>query len=116
MYKSYKENIIEESSTLHKALFGFRIHPHQNLEVTLKKHEYLGLLNFIRKLNDEDDLRYMRSDAYNGIRTINKIRDKIDMGIAPPKYKNITVNDCDLTIDWFKNVCIKEINARLKEI
>lgn len=116
--------IIEESSTFNKALMGFRIHPHQNLEETLKKHEYQGYLNFINKIKDPDDLKYLRTDVWQGIHTIEKIKEIIaDDG---SKYKNrdknkyvkagITVKDCELTVKWSKEVLLETIKTRLKEL
>lgn len=103
---------------LNRITMGAKIHPHQNLDETLKKHEYPGLLNFANKQKDIDDLKYLRSDANSGLRTIDKIKKAIQEKDEKNKYVKlgITVRDCDLTIKWFKNTYIPAINKRLKEL
>lgn len=101
-----------------QAVMGYKIHPHQNLEETLKKHEYPGILNFAKKQKDIGDLKYLRQDAYIGIKTVEKIKIKIQDNDTKNKYvkAGITIKDCDLTIKWFKEVYIKAINDKIKEL
>lgn len=96
---------------------GFKIHPHQNLDVTLKKHEYPGYINFIKKVKDKKGLDYLARDINTGINTIKKIIEKMENG-KDTKYssKGITVKDCQLTIDWFQNVAKKAVSDRKKEL
>jgi hypothetical protein len=121
-----------ESSTLNRATFGFKVYPHQTLVETIKKHEYPGYLNFIKKCKNKSDLQYLRKDAYQGINTISKIRERIktieDEGQSArtknyyraikSKYidKGIKVRDCDLTIEWYENVVLEEITNQLKKL
>jgi hypothetical protein len=96
---------------------GFKIHPHQNLDVTLKKHEYPGFINFIKKQKNIEDLNYIGRDINTGINTIKKIIEKMENG-KDTKYssKGITVKDCQLTIEWFQNVTKKAVSNRKKEL
>jgi hypothetical protein len=116
-----KGQVIKEGS-FNRVMMGFKIHPKQKLEETLKKHKYQGYLNLVNKTKDDDDLRYLRNDTWQCIRTIEKIKEIIaDNG---SKHKNrdnnkyvkagITVKDCDLTVKWFKDVVLKTISEKLK--
>lgn len=126
-----KDNILNEAlvqyfeeGKISKITMGFRIHPHQDLVETLKKHEYPGYLNFVNKCKDIDDLKYLRQDTHQGINTIKRIREIIaDDGT---KYKNrdnskyvkagITTKDCDLTIKFYTDKVLPAITARIKEL
>jgi hypothetical protein len=112
------DEILTEGS-LNRATMGLRIKPHQNLDETLKKHEYSGLLNFALKQKNIDDLRYLRADAYVGIKQIEKVKKAIQEKNINNKYVkegNIKIKDCDLTIKWFKNKYIPAISERIKEL
>ena len=102
---------------LKQIFMGLSIRPHQNIDVTLKKHEYPGYLNYIKKCKDIDDLKYLRRDISQGINTINTIMSKIEKG-TDTKFskKGITVKDCKATIKWFEDVARKTINDRIKEL
>ena len=112
------EILNEGDYTFGQAIMGFRISPHQNLDKTLKTHQYPGMLNLVKKLKKVEDLQYLRKDTNQGISTIQTIREKIKEGDPSNKWvkKGITVQDCNLTIKWFKEVLLKEISNRIKEI
>lgn len=108
------DDILEEGK-LNRVFMGFKIHPHQKLEVTLKKHEYHGYINLIKKQKDIEDLNYIGRDISTSINTIKKIMEKIKNG-TDTKYsdKGITVKDCEATIKYFKTVARKAISDRKK--
>ena len=131
--KKYADEDIKALSegALNRVTMGFRISPHQNADVTLKKHEYRGFLNLIKKTNDIDDLKYLRNDIHQGINLFSRIGERIDKcnklgkcnetktyydGIKK-KYidKGITSKDCEETIKWFKEVALAECNRKIKE-
>lgn len=120
LYDSLLEMVIvDEASWLYKATLGFKIKPHQNLDETLKKHEYPGFLKLCKEAKDIEVVHYLRQDISVGISTIKKIRERINNGDSRVKKftdKGITVKDCDLTIDWFETVCRKALNERAKEL
>lgn len=133
LWDSLMEMVIDESSTLHRATFGFRIKNRQNLDVTLKKHSYMGYMDFLKTIKDLDDINYMRQDINITINTIKTIRDRIEkinrLGENDPAVRNyvknikskyidkgITVKDCDQTIEWFETDCRKALNDRAKEL
>lgn len=109
---------------------GFKIHPKQDLIETLKKHSYEGFLNLVKKTNKIDDLVYLRKDTNTVFPTIKKISERItkckklgECKETQSYYKNIkkkyidnniTEKDCELTIKWFKEVLIAEINKKIK--
>lgn len=117
---------------LNQLSMGFKIHPKQKLEETLKKHTYEGFLNLVKKTKKAEDLEYLRKDVYTVIPTIKKISERIinckklgECKETQSYYKNIkkkyldkgiNEKDCELTIKWFKEVVIYEINRKIKEI
>lgn len=130
-------NHIEESSIMNEGFWnqlsmGIKIKPHQTLDVTLKKHSYEGFLNLIRSTKKVEDLKYLRNDVHICINTIKTISARIDKcnklgecketasyykGIKKMYIdKGITAEDCNKTILWFKEVCIKEINQKIKSL
>lgn len=127
----YGNKFLQESA-LNKITMGFKIKPHQNIDETFKKHKYEGLLNFAKKCNDIDDLKYLQKDLSISMHTFAKIRDRIVLCVKKGEcketqayYKNIkkkyidndiSAKDIDLTIEWFKNVYSKEISKRIKEL
>ena len=134
LYNSLLEMVmVDEASWLDKVTLGFKIKPHQNLDETLKKHEYPGFLKVCKEAKDIEVVHYLRQDINIGLNDIKSIRDRIDkinkLGDDHPQVKNyvkgikskyidkgITVKDCDLTIDWFETVCRKALNERAKEL
>lgn len=111
------EKVIEEG-TFNQVIMGFKIHPHQNLEQTLKVHKYPGYINLINKINNKDDLDYIRKDINQGIRTIEKIKEKIISKDQSNKYVKlgITEKDCNETIKWFDTVAKKAISDKIKSL
>lgn len=116
---------------LNRVTMGFQIKNHQNLDVTLKKHSYPGYLELIKKQNNIEDLKYLRSDVNISINLVKNIKQRIekvkkygDCGETHRYYKKIneyiqkgiTVRDCDLTLKWFKEICLKEISKKIKEL
>ena len=116
---------------LNQVAMGFKIKPHQNLDETLKKHEYPGYLNLVKSCKKVEDLEYLRKDL--NLNTFNIIKDRIEAvnkyGVDAPETKRfgknikkmyidkgITVKDCDATIKWFKDVVRPAITARIKEL
>lgn len=113
-----KSREIFNEYSIGQVFMGLKIHPHQNLDKTLKTHQYPGFLNFVKKTNKIEDLNYLRQDVHQGINDINKIKNKIKNKDQSNKWvkKGITVKDCDLTIQWFKEVVLKEISNKIKEL
>lgn len=121
----YDDNgeIIQEGS-INRVFMGLKIHPHQDIIETLKKHEYQGYLNLIKKQKDIEDLRYIRSDIYSGIKLCEKAKDIIqDDGTKYPNRENskyikagITTKDCDLTIKWWREIALKAVSEKMKEL
>lgn len=121
-----------EEGFLNQLTMGLQIKPHQDLATSLKKHEYPGFLNLIKKTNNIDDLKYLRNDINTGISMINRITERITKcnklgevnetksyykGINK-KYisKGITEKDCEKYVKWLKEVCKPEITKRIKEL
>jgi len=75
---SEQEEILINEGYFSQVTMGLKIHPHQNIDVTLKKHSYPGYLNFIRKCKKKEDLDYLRRDVYQGKTEFLKIRDRIE--------------------------------------
>ena len=132
------EDSIEEYNTRkslqesNKVILGFRIHPHQNLDETFKKHQYLGYLNFIKTKADKNDIEYLRKDLNIGLKDMQKIRNRI---AAIEKYgdneethnyykgikskyidKGISVKDVDATIKWYQDNIPQALSDRKKEL
>ena len=107
-----------EEGAFNQVIMGFKIHPHQNLEQTLKAHKYPGYLNLINKTNNKDDLYYIRNDINQGIRTIEKIKEKIISKDQSNKYVKLGISekDCDETIKWFDTVAKKAISDKIKSL
>lgn len=128
----YGDNIfILNENYFDRVFVGFKIKPHQNLDETLKKHEYPGYLNYINNCTKLDVLEDFRQDNNIGTEQIKKIRDRISKcqngetkenknyykGIKKMYIdKGITVKDCDLTIKWFNDIVKPAINAKIKEL
>jgi hypothetical protein len=115
--KERESYTVLDEGKIGRIFMGLKIHPHQNLDVTLKKHEYPGFINFIKKQKDIEDLNYIARDINTGINTIKKIIEKMEND-KDTKYssKGITVKDCQLTIEWFQNVAKKAVSNRKKEL
>lgn len=121
---------IHESSTLHKAFLGFKIKPHQNLWESAKKHSYPGFLEFVKKCNDVDDLKYLLKDTSTAYPALNKMADKLDDAKKNPAPddrgyravkkefidRGITGDDIRKYCDWLKNVWTPACKDRIKEL
>ena len=116
LYNALMEMVIDESSTLNRATFGFKIKPHQNLDETLKKHEYPGLINFYKTIKDLDDINYMRNDINSAISYCEKCKAGTIPKAKEFAAKGITTKDYDATINWYKTVAKKALNDRAKEL
>lgn len=120
---------LEESN---KALIGFKIKPHQNIDETFKKHFYQGYLDFIKNKADISDIDYLRKDYQQGLATFKRIKERIEKveklgdcsetskyykGIKS-KYidKGITSKDVEATIKWYTNNIPKALNDRKAEL
>ena len=133
----YKLILSLESSILSEGFFsqvimGFKVHPHQNIDETFRKHKYEGLLNLAKRTKKLEDLKYLRQDANSGVRMFTKIKTRIEScskhglnddtenyykGIKKDYLdKGITAKDVQLTIDWFNNAYIKYLNERIEEV
>jgi len=127
----YENCIFLNEGFINQAFMGLRIHPHQNIDETFKKHKYEGYLNLINRTKKLDDLIYIRKDIYLGLSTFKKVGDRIEKcsklgecdetknyykGIKK-KYldKGITYKDVELTIKWFKEVALKTLNEKIKK-
>ena len=134
IYEDKTEDYIErlQLTESNKVIMGFKIHPHQNLDETLKKHSYEGYLNFIKNKADLSDIEYIRKDYQLGLNTMKKIRNRMDLinkeGLSnntkkyykgiKSKYidKGITINDIDSTIKWYENNIPNALSVRKKEL
>lgn len=116
LYNSLMEMVLDESSTLNRATFGFKIHPHQNIDKTLKKHEYPGLLKFYSTIKDMDDIKYMRNDLNSAINYCKKCKEGKYPKAKEFAKKGITDKDYDATIKWYETVARKALNDRAEEI
>lgn len=124
---SYEDNgdVILEGK-FNRVTMGFQIKPKQDFITTLKKHQHPGYINLINKQKNIEDLKYLRQDCHVFIGSINKLRDKLinkDMSgmvnyVKMEKFnqEGVTVKDCDLTIKWFKEVALKRMSEKIKEI
>ena len=110
-----------------KVFMGAEIHPHQNYDETLKKHEYPGYLKYIQTRKYLSDLNYIRQDLNSAITfyaNLKKIYSEYKRG---NKYQDNTVckkldkagvdiKDFDPTIKFFKTTCRDAITERIKEL
>ena len=131
MYLSHYKSL-NESSTLHRATFGLKIKPHQDLVTSFKLHRYQGYLDFINSLDDPDDLKYMRQDINMGLNQFDLIAERIDkcqkLGLCKEtkKYydgiykmyisKGVTSKDVMAYKKFLTNECAPAVAKRLKEI
>ena len=128
----YKDCIFLNEGFINQTFMGLKIHPHQNIDETFKKHKYEGYLNLINRTKKVNGLEYIRKDIYLGISQFKKIGERIEKcsrlgecdetknyynGIKK-KYldKGITTKDVELTIKWFREVALKTLNERIKKI
>lgn len=122
-------------STLGKITIGLKVKPAQDLVTSFKKHSHPGLMNALKSCKDADDVRYMKKDISNSIRTLEIISQRVkyfsthdpdpedETEIKICKYirkhyidKGVKYTDVDAYAKWLKDKFIPACNSRLKEL
>ena len=123
--------INEKVSNLRKAALALKVKPRQDLAESAKKGSYPGLLNLVNKLDNIEDLEYLKEDAktlrsYTGI-IIERI-ESCKKGKGPDNFKyynkikklyldkNVNAKDIQRYEKWIDEVYIPRINERIKEM
>jgi len=113
---------------VNQVFMGLKVHPKQKLWESFKKHEYPGFLNLIERTKKRSDLIYLRKDCYIALTTIATIKEKMidcekgefckDREFIKNEYinKGITSKDIEKYEKWIREIALKEISNKLREI
>ena len=123
---------IHETSTIHKAFIGFKIKNQQDLWESAKKGSYPGLLEFINKCDEIDDLDYLNGEIkFTADQTCNTIKERIEKckngeSNENKKYysfikknyidRGVKPSDIEKYKNWLKNTLSPRISERKKEL
>lgn len=126
----FGNDYIIETSAFKKGLdYMFKIKPHQDLAESAKKGSYPGLLNFVQKCKNIDEIEDVKKDCkYLNFTAIKEriANCKDGENASNFKYykkikkiyldKGVTEKDIEKYEKWIKDVLIPACNDRIKEL
>jgi hypothetical protein len=127
---NYNQELISENciflneSKFNQTFMILNVKPRLSQVEMLKRHEHPGLLHLINKTNKIEDLKYLRSDAYMGMRQFNRLKQNYEKydglhrnsKLESLKKNGITSSDFDKYINWLQKIYLPKINEKIKQL